>query len=168
MMMPHSPISTFRQPVHITLHPEQRSCNSGSTILRLNPFPKHSTFLIPSTGFPDLKIMAKKKAIDGVSDQMNAITFQNLNHAPARRRVRLAFTQVQQQLDHVLFKMAPSGIRTEERSEPFRLGHGSESFRRERRGAGAGALLTAPPLDRTAPPLDGHWFDGLDCRSTDA
>ncbi|KAD2804277.1 hypothetical protein E3N88_37654 [Mikania micrantha] len=58
--------------------------------------------------------MAKKKAIDGVSDEMNAIAFQNLDHAPARRRVRLAFTQVQQQLDHVMFKMAPSGIRTEE------------------------------------------------------
>ncbi|KAD2804275.1 hypothetical protein E3N88_37652 [Mikania micrantha] len=94
--------------------PRARSCNSGSTILRLNPFLKHSTFLIQSTGFPDLKIMAKKKAIDGVSDQMNAIAFQNLDHARAGRRVRLAFTQVQQQLDHVLFKMAPSGIRTEE------------------------------------------------------
>lgn len=45
---------------------------------------------------------------------MNAIASQNLDHAPARRRVRLAFTQVQEQLDHVLFKMAPTGIRTEE------------------------------------------------------
>lgn len=45
---------------------------------------------------------------------MNAIASQNLDHAPARRRVRLAFTQVQEQLDHVLFKMAPTDIRTEE------------------------------------------------------
>ncbi|KAJ9554153.1 hypothetical protein OSB04_018198 [Centaurea solstitialis] len=59
-------------------------------------------------------IMAKKKAIEGVSDQMNAIASQNLDHAPARRRVRLAFTQAQEQLDHVLFKMPPAGIRTEE------------------------------------------------------
>ncbi|KAL4561923.1 hypothetical protein LXL04_034107 [Taraxacum kok-saghyz] len=63
---------------------------------------------------PDLKIMAKKKPIEGVSDQMNAIASQNLDNAPARRRVRLAFTQVQEQLDHVLFKMGPTGIRTEE------------------------------------------------------
>lgn len=49
--------------------------------------------------------MAKKKEIEGVSDQMNAIASQNLDHVPARRRVRLAFTQVQEQLDHVLFKV---------------------------------------------------------------
>ncbi|KAL4591223.1 hypothetical protein LXL04_004179 [Taraxacum kok-saghyz] len=37
--------------------------------------------------------------------------------APSRcvSKSRLAFTQVQEQLDHVLFKMAPTGIRTEER-----------------------------------------------------
>ncbi|KAI7729862.1 hypothetical protein M8C21_007752, partial [Ambrosia artemisiifolia] len=52
----------------------------------------------------EFKIMAKKKPIEGVSDQMNAIASQNLDHAPARRRVRLAFTHVQEQLDHVLFK----------------------------------------------------------------
>ncbi|KAL4562051.1 hypothetical protein LXL04_034241 [Taraxacum kok-saghyz] len=80
---------------------------------------------ILSTGasiLPDLKIMAKKKPIEGVSDQMNAIASQNLDHAPARRRVRLAFTQVQEQLDHVLFKMAPTGIRTEEWFEMNSMG----------------------------------------------
>nr|GFD22027.1 caffeoylshikimate esterase [Tanacetum cinerariifolium] len=44
-------------------------------------------------------------SIEGVSDQMNAITSQNLDHAPVRRRVRPTFTQVQEQLDHVLFKV---------------------------------------------------------------
>ncbi|KAL7001140.1 acylglycerol lipase [Sarracenia purpurea var. burkii] len=52
--------------------------------------------------------------IEGVSDEMNAIASQNLDLAPARRRVRSAFTEVQQKLDHCLFKMAPSGIREEE------------------------------------------------------
>ncbi|XP_030499966.2 caffeoylshikimate esterase [Cannabis sativa] len=56
----------------------------------------------------------KKPLIEGVSHELNSIASQNLDQAPARRRVRLAFTQVQQQLDHCLFKLAPSGIRTEE------------------------------------------------------
>lgn len=45
---------------------------------------------------------------------MNAIASQNLDFAPARRRVRSAFKDAQQQLDHCLFKMAPSGIREDE------------------------------------------------------
>nr|GEZ26831.1 caffeoylshikimate esterase [Tanacetum cinerariifolium] len=53
-------------------------------------------------------------SIEGVSDQMNAITSQNLEHAPVCKRVRPAFTQVQEQLDHVLFKMTPTDITTEE------------------------------------------------------
>ncbi|KAL6963260.1 acylglycerol lipase, partial [Sarracenia purpurea var. burkii] len=63
-----------------------------------------------------LTITAKKRrtVIEGVSDEMNAIASQNLDLAPARRRVRSAFTEVQQKLDHCLFKMAPSGIREEE------------------------------------------------------
>ncbi|MCL7024647.1 hypothetical protein MKW94_020104 [Papaver nudicaule] len=59
-------------------------------------------------------VMAKKKMIENVSNELNEIASQNLDFAPARRRVRSAFTQVQQQLDHVLFKDAPAGIRTEE------------------------------------------------------
>lgn len=50
--------------------------------------------------------MALKKAkIDGVSEALNEIASQNLDHAPARRRVRSAFANVQQQLDHILFKV---------------------------------------------------------------
>ncbi|KAJ0677870.1 putative 2-acylglycerol O-acyltransferase [Helianthus annuus] len=110
--MPHSLISTFRPPL---LRRQPPSTSGQPPTLRPKPISKHSSFLIQSTSRPqDFKIMAKKKPIEGVSDQMNAIASQNLDHAPARRRVRLAFTQVQEQLDHVLFKMAPSGIRTEE------------------------------------------------------
>ncbi|THG22959.1 hypothetical protein TEA_026183 [Camellia sinensis var. sinensis] len=62
-----------------------------------------------------LTISAKKRTvIEGVSDEMNAIASQNLDFAPARRRVRSAFKDAQQQLDHCLFKMAPSGIREDE------------------------------------------------------
>ncbi|KAL3501724.1 hypothetical protein ACH5RR_036173 [Cinchona calisaya] len=61
-------------------------------------------------------VMAQKKKpkIEGVSDELNSIASQNLDFAPARRRVRLAFSNVHQQLDHILFKMAPSGIRMDE------------------------------------------------------
>ncbi|CAK7326586.1 unnamed protein product [Dovyalis caffra] len=55
-----------------------------------------------------------KKPIDGVSEELNLIASQSLDYAPARRRVRSAFVQVQQQLDHPLFKMAPPGIKTYE------------------------------------------------------
>ncbi|KAK4376451.1 hypothetical protein RND71_002747 [Anisodus tanguticus] len=56
----------------------------------------------------------KKPRIEGVSESLNEIASQNLDHAPARRRVRSAFIAAQQQLDHVLFKMAPPDIRLEE------------------------------------------------------
>ncbi|XP_057810654.1 caffeoylshikimate esterase [Salvia miltiorrhiza] len=63
---------------------------------------------------PVIVAAQKKPKIDGVSDELNSIASQNLDHAPARRRVRSAFANVQQHLDHILFKMSPAGIRTEE------------------------------------------------------
>ncbi|KAL1803354.1 hypothetical protein ACET3Z_032001 [Daucus carota] len=60
-------------------------------------------------------IMATKEpVIDGLTDEMNDIAIRNLDFAPSRRLVRSVFAEVQQQLDHCLFKMAPPGIRTEE------------------------------------------------------
>lgn len=56
----------------------------------------------------------KKTPIEGLSEEMNVIASQNMDFASARRRVRSAFMDVQQQLDHCLFKMAPTGIRMEE------------------------------------------------------
>lgn len=47
----------------------------------------------------------RKKRIDGVSEELNLIASQNLDFAPARRRVRSAFVEVQQKLDHCLFKV---------------------------------------------------------------
>ena len=55
---------------------------------------------------PHLVVTAKQKsAIEGVSKELNAIASQNLDFAPARRRVRKAFVEVQQKLDHCLFKV---------------------------------------------------------------
>ncbi|KAK3006101.1 hypothetical protein RJ639_017424 [Escallonia herrerae] len=68
----------------------------------------------------------KKPAIGGLSDELNAIACQNIDFASQRRRVRSAFIDVQQQLDHCLFKMAPAGIRTEEWYE--RNSKGQEIF----------------------------------------
>jgi acylglycerol lipase len=72
-------------------------------------------------------ITAKSSSkITGVTQEMNLIASQNLDFAPARRRVRSAFVDSQQQLDHCLFKMAPAGIRTEEWYE--RNSKGQEIF----------------------------------------
>lgn len=46
-----------------------------------------------------------KKPMDDVSEELNLIASQNLDYAPARRRVRSAFIKVQQELDHPLFKV---------------------------------------------------------------
>ncbi|XP_061989693.1 caffeoylshikimate esterase-like [Rosa rugosa] len=69
-------------------------------------------FPVPKTR---LRVTARKgSAIEGLSQEMNTIASQNLDHAPARRRVRSAFIDVHKQLDHCLFKMDHAGIRTEE------------------------------------------------------
>ncbi|XP_028768608.1 caffeoylshikimate esterase-like [Neltuma alba] len=68
----------------------------------------------PPLSNTSLTVRAKKLTTEGVSEELNAIVSQNLDFATARRQVRAAFTEFQQQLDHCLFKMAPTGIRTEE------------------------------------------------------
>ncbi|WOK92451.1 caffeoylshikimate esterase isoform X1 [Canna indica] len=60
-------------------------------------------------------VAAARKAIEGVSDELNAAAAENMDFAPARRRVRAAFADVQSGLDHFLFKTAPTGIPMEER-----------------------------------------------------
>ncbi|KAL6187966.1 hypothetical protein ACLB2K_039361 [Fragaria x ananassa] len=52
--------------------------------------------------------------MEDLSPEMNTIASQNLDHAPARRRVRSAFVDVHKKLDHCLFKMDHADIRTEE------------------------------------------------------
>nr|WGU11335.1 caffeoyl shikimate esterase 2 [Crinum x powellii] len=67
-------------------------------------------------------VAARKKAIEGASDELNAIAMENLDSAPSRRRVRQAFVDIQQNLDHFLFKEAPTGIQMEERYETNSMG----------------------------------------------
>jgi acylglycerol lipase len=51
-------------------------------------------------------VTAKRKPpIEGVSEELNNIASYNLDFAYSRRRVRSAFTEVHQQLDHCLFKV---------------------------------------------------------------
>ncbi|CAI0552901.1 unnamed protein product [Linum tenue] len=58
--------------------------------------------------------LTRKKPVEDATLDLNSIASQNLDHAHARRLVRSAFTHLQQQLDHPLYKLAPPGIRTEE------------------------------------------------------
>ncbi|KAL9456749.1 hypothetical protein AB3S75_005888 [Citrus x aurantiifolia] len=84
-----------------------------------NAAPKR-TVLVPrgrrsSTHHRRLIVRAETHSpIEGFGDDLNLIASRNLDFAYTRRKVRSAFTQVQLQLDHCLFTMAPSGIRTEE------------------------------------------------------
>ncbi|RVW45406.1 Caffeoylshikimate esterase [Vitis vinifera] len=98
-------------------------CRALGTPLKVRPYhhlpiilrPKLKPTPIVSVPKTRVLITAKKRSsIEGVSEEMNAIASQSLDSASARRRVRSAFLDVQQQLDHCLFKIAPTGIRTEE------------------------------------------------------
>ncbi|KAJ4750319.1 alpha/beta-Hydrolases superfamily protein [Rhynchospora pubera] len=63
------------------------------------------------------KKKSKKGKLEGVSEELNLLAAMSLDWAPTRRRVRTAFLEVQGNLDHVLFKMAPKDIQMEETYE---------------------------------------------------
>lgn len=66
------------------------------------------TFSVPRRRNHLIVAAAKTKRrppIEGVSEELNLIADQSLDFAPARRRVRSAFVDLQQQLDHCLFKV---------------------------------------------------------------
>ncbi|XP_065870423.1 caffeoylshikimate esterase isoform X1 [Euphorbia lathyris] len=73
-----------------------------------------SKFSLKSANLAVLDMVKKKKQIEGASEELNSIASQNLDHAESRRRVRSAFIEAHNQLDHPLFKWAPAGIITEE------------------------------------------------------
>ncbi|RZR75495.1 hypothetical protein BHM03_00059300 [Ensete ventricosum] len=50
-------------------------------------------------------IAVARKAIEGYGDELNAVAAENMDFAPARRRVRSAFADVHRRLDHFLFKV---------------------------------------------------------------
>lgn len=73
----------------------------------LSPFRyRHRSSLTITRRFAPAIVCAKRSPIDGVSDELNLIASQNLDQAPARRRARSAFVDLQLQLDHCLFKVA--------------------------------------------------------------
>ncbi|XP_020265244.1 caffeoylshikimate esterase isoform X2 [Asparagus officinalis] len=67
-------------------------------------------------------VAARRAAIEGLSYELNAIAMKSLDSATDRRRVRKAFVDVQQNLDHCLFKNAPAGIQVAERYEKNSMG----------------------------------------------
>ncbi|KAH1190652.1 Caffeoylshikimate esterase [Glycine max] len=85
-LFPHAPISSIDHPHNHLLIPISPKFSSNTTL--------------------SVAATAKKKpSIEGVSEELNAMASQNLDFAPSRRRVRAAFTEVHQQLDHFLFKI---------------------------------------------------------------
>ncbi|RVX07138.1 Caffeoylshikimate esterase [Vitis vinifera] len=119
-------------------------CRALGTPLKVRPYhhlpiilrPKLKPTPIVSVPKTRVLITAKKRSsIEGVSEEMNAIASQSLDSASARRRVRSAFLDVQQQLDHCLFKIAPTGIRTEESCSGMKRIQGAWKF-----SANAGCL----------------------------
>ncbi|XP_058775321.1 caffeoylshikimate esterase [Vicia villosa] len=88
---------------------------SFSPINHNNPFKNQLLLTTKLNNKPKTTVTAARKPpIEGVSEELNDIASYNLDFAYSRRRVRAAFAEVQQQLDHCLFKDAPAGIRTEE------------------------------------------------------
>uniref|UniRef100_A0A151UDD7 Monoglyceride lipase n=1 Tax=Cajanus cajan TaxID=3821 RepID=A0A151UDD7_CAJCA len=83
-----------------------------------HPFMHQPPFSTKVTNKPKISTLTvralRKEPIEGVSEELNAIARYNLDFAYTRRRVRAAFAELQQQLDHCLFKNAPAGIKTEE------------------------------------------------------
>ncbi|KAL9389518.1 hypothetical protein Peur_018123 [Populus x canadensis] len=103
---PNPPLSRRKLESPI-IHPLKRFL---PTFHRPDINPNAKPFPMSSRTHQSTVVTAKlNKPIDGVSEELNLIASQNLDHAPARRRVRSAFVQVQQELDHPLFKMTPPG-----------------------------------------------------------
>lgn len=80
-----------RAPISSTEHPQN--------LMPISPKFSSNTRLSVTTA-------KKKSSIEGVSEELTAIASLNLDFAPSRRRVRSAFTEVHQQLDHFLFKVS--------------------------------------------------------------
>ncbi|TQD71111.1 hypothetical protein C1H46_043352 [Malus baccata] len=104
---------TFRPPTAPPFHRKSSSPSKHPQKMHLPSFLPSK--LHPKTPKTHFRVTAGKRLpMEGLSQEMCAIASQNLDHAPARRRVRSAFIDVHQQLDHCLFKMDHGGIRTEE------------------------------------------------------
>ncbi|XWS75467.1 hypothetical protein CRYUN_Cryun01aG0091000 [Craigia yunnanensis] len=61
--------------------------------------------------------MAKSLRLKGVDEELLKILDANMDEAPARRRAREAFKDIQIGIDHILFKTPPDGLKMEESYE---------------------------------------------------
>ncbi|KAK2652235.1 hypothetical protein Ddye_012091 [Dipteronia dyeriana] len=60
------------------------------------------------------RVMAPALKFDGLSQELHKILDANMDHAPARRRVRESFKDIQLNIDHILFKAPYSGLKMKE------------------------------------------------------
>ncbi|XP_024029379.1 caffeoylshikimate esterase isoform X1 [Morus notabilis] len=64
-----------------------------------------------------LEIMAQSLKLQGVGDEMQKLLDANMDEAPARRRAREAFKDIQLGIDHILFKTPTDGLTMKESYE---------------------------------------------------
>lgn len=66
---------------------------------------QNPTFSVPGGARGRIVSALRRPPIEGLSEELNSIARRNLDFARTRRQVRSAFVEVQEQLDHVLFKV---------------------------------------------------------------
>ncbi|PON87855.1 Alpha/Beta hydrolase fold containing protein [Trema orientale] len=64
-----------------------------------------------------VEIMAPSVKLQGVDDEMQKLLDSNMDEAPARRRAREAFKDIQLGIDHILFKTPTDGLKMKESYE---------------------------------------------------
>ncbi|XP_044506000.1 caffeoylshikimate esterase-like isoform X2 [Mangifera indica] len=63
------------------------------------------------------RIMGASVKFEGITDELRRILNANMDHAPARRRAREAFKDIQLNIDHILFKTPIDGLKMKESYE---------------------------------------------------
>ncbi|XP_022772067.1 caffeoylshikimate esterase-like isoform X2 [Durio zibethinus] len=63
------------------------------------------------------RVMAKPVRFKGVDEELQKILDTNMDEAPARRRAREAFKDIQLGINHILFKTPPDGLKMKESYE---------------------------------------------------
>ncbi|VVA33859.1 PREDICTED: caffeoylshikimate esterase [Prunus dulcis] len=85
---------------------------------RRHPFPLdeqlRAKFCFPTKREKSIEAMAPKKRLQGVDDKLQKLLDAKMDEAPARRRAREAFKEIQLGIDHILFKTPTDGLKIEE------------------------------------------------------
>lgn len=64
-----------------------------------------------------IEVMAPQVRLQGVDDKLQKLLDTNMDEAPARRRAREAFKEIQLNIDHILFKTPTDGLKIKESYE---------------------------------------------------